>query len=156
MLSLAGAAGGAAAVAGASETDGFSAGRAAGLASACLVSAGLNAFGSGLDSAFGLAGAVDAVVSAAALPKPTLWARLANQPSDCLLSVGAADATRVGAGCAAGVEATPATGSSACCHGARGGLTVPGIVPGMRERLASARPCPSPPSERPVLAPGTW
>src|SRR5579871_5906349 len=57
---LAGAAGGAAA--GCSETEGFSGGRDAGLvsavlASACLVSAGLNAFGSGLVSAFGLAGA---------------------------------------------------------------------------------------------------
>src|SRR5690349_2778054 len=119
MLSLAGAAGAAAAaVAGASETDGFSAGLAAGLASACLVSAGLNAFGSGLASAFGLlAGAAEAeaVVSALALPKPTLWARLANQPSDCWLCAGAAEATRVGGGCVAGAEATAATGSSVPC-----------------------------------------
>ena len=60
-------AGVAAVTAGASAADGFSAGRGAGLLSACLVSAGLNAFGSGLASVvlasvvLGLAGGVPLV-----------------------------------------------------------------------------------------------
>ena len=90
--------GAAAAVAGASVTDGFNGGRdvAAGLDSACLVSTGLNAFGSGFAS-FGLAaaggaGVVEAVVSAP--PRPTLWARLEKKPSDCC-EAAVAVATRV-------------------------------------------------------------
>ena len=81
-LSLAGA-GALAWAVGASVTDGFSGGRDAGLLSACLVSAGLNAFGIGLASAFGLAGAAEAVVSAAALPKPIFRARPEKKPSEC-------------------------------------------------------------------------
>src|SRR5207302_7182488 len=143
-----------------------------GRAAACRVSAGLvsggfdaAAFGvaaSGrgacsprLASAFGFAGdggGVAAVVSAVP-PRPILRARLLKKPSDC--AVGAADATRVGgAGAGAGADAGAATtGSSE--PGARGGLTVEGIVPGAREKLASDRLWPSPPSDSPVLPPGT-
>src|SRR5205085_8503644 len=151
-----------------SLTDGLACGRvAACLVSACLVSAGFDdaAFGVAascrgacsprLASAFGFAGdggGVVAVVSAVP-PKPILRARLLKKPSDC--AVGAADATRVGAaGAGVGADAGAATtGSSA--PGACGGLTVEGIVPGARENPESDRLWPSPPSDNPVLPPGT-
>ena len=86
-----GAAAGAAATAVVSLTLGFN----AGFAEACLVSPlvafGIEASGrGGLASAtFGLVGVagwvVVAVVSADALPIPTLWAKLEKKPSDSLL-----------------------------------------------------------------------
>src|SRR5262249_37735233 len=140
------------------EIDGL---RAGGLA-ACLVSAGF-AFGFAspvfdlADAVACAGGGVVAVVSAGRPPGPILWARLEKKPSDCAPL--AADATRVGAGVAvAGTEAGAAatTGCWSFASGACGGLTVPGIVPGRRELATSDRPCSSPPSDRPVEAPGTW
>src|SRR5262245_11078899 len=124
MLSFCAGAGAADVVAGAS-VDGFNGGRAAaGLASACRVSAGfastgLKAFGSGfasallspLDLAAGAGGGVEDVVSAVAPPMPTLRARLEKKPSDCWLSAGAAEATRVFCAAGAGLAAAT-TGSS--------------------------------------------
>jgi len=132
------------------EADSFSwpnglrgGGLAACLVSADLVSAGL-AFGfasAALDLAgAGADGGVVAVVSAVALPRPILWARLEKKPSD---GAALAVATRVVAGAdAAGAAGAAATATAGCSagSGAWGGLTVPGMVPGSREFATSDKP----------------
>ena len=122
-----------------------------GCAAACLVSAAfgaaataLGADASGRGGSFRLAsmtfgfagiGCALAVVSAEP-PRPTLRARLLNNPSAG--AIGAADATRVAGACAGAIEAT--NGSCGAVTGPRGGLTVAGMVPGARVNAASDRP----------------
>src|SRR5262245_17369834 len=105
VASLAAGAGAAAACAGASETDGFGAG-AGGLGAACFgsgcfgataVARATDGLAAGLLSAFGLAASGGALAVVSEPPRPTLRARLENQPSDSCAGccVGAAAATRV-------------------------------------------------------------
>src|SRR6267142_996584 len=145
-----------------SEGDGFSGGRAA---TTCFVSdaTGVDALGAGVSGrgggfrlasmSFGFAGTGCAVAVVSAPPRPTLRARLLKKPSDC--AFGTADATRVAeVGAWAGaIEA--ARGSSGEVTGPRGGLTCEGMGPGARESATSDRPCPSPPSDNPVLPSGS-
>ena len=125
-----------------------------------LVSAGLKAFGSGLASALDLpaagagggrggrgvgGGAADADLAGEA-GEEAFGLRL-------LRAACAGGARRRGCFAAAGPPARELRRPPArrrLCHGARGGLTVPGMVPGARDMLSSDRPWPSPPSERPV------
>ena len=159
--------GGRGAAAGVSETDGFSGGRLA----ACLGSAfGADVFGTAASGAargsvrlasitFGFAGGGRrrAGGGVGRPPMPTLRARLEKKPSFC--AVGAALATRVGAGAGAAGTATSLGSSGApssrLSDGARGGLTWEGMVPGARDSASSDRLWPSPPSDRPVLPSGT-
>ena len=90
-------------------------------------------------------------------PRPILRARLQKKPSDCAVGAADGDPGRAGAGARAPrarlfrraeQQVRPATG-------ARGGLTVEGMVPGARDSASSDRPWPSPPSDSPVLPSGT-
>src|SRR5229473_6197132 len=170
MPSLAGAAAGG----GGSASAGFRGGRAAACfvvsgfgvaAAACFVVSGFGVAAAAVfgteatwslrlaSMIFGFAGTAGCGLAAAvsAAPRPTLRARLLKKLSDC--AFGAADATRV-AGAGAGASEA-ASGSSGDVTGPRGGLTWEGMVPGARESATSDRPCPSPPSDSPVLPSGS-